>query len=230
MKDKEVQETAPVTAEAEDKVYVLDDGREASRSAYIRQEFKKGASRGDIAKALEVPYSIVYTATANMFNEKHPESGDVVRARGTLMADGSSRAEYFRTQVQAGVSRGQLAKEFDVPYATVYAATKEIKTGEEGERHGKVVLTEGPGAGMGRAEYIRQEFTNGRSRRDIANELKCDYAVVWASTRKLTETKEQAAEAASEDLSALNAQADVIEANEMEGAGTNGIEEAADNE
>lgn len=196
--------------------FILDDGREASRSAYIRQEFKKGKSRGEIAKELDVPYSIVYTATANMYNEKHPESGDVVRARGTLMADGSSRAEYFRKQVAAGVSRGQLAKEFDVPYATVYAATKEIKTGNEGQRHGKVILTEGPGAGMGRADYIRQEFLKGRSRRDIANELACDYAVVWAATRKLAESnQEQSTELAGQDIQALDEQADAVEASEM---------------
>ena len=210
---------------AEKQVFILDDGREASRSAFIRQEFKKDKSRGDIAKELNIPYSLVYTATANMYNVKHPESGDVVRARGTMLEDGTPRSEYFRKQVAAGVSRGELAKEFDIPYATVYAATKEIKTGAEGERHGRVTLTEGPGAGMARAAYIRQEVLKGRTRRDIANELACDYAVVWAAARKVATPGQ---EEAGEDMEALNAQADAIEASEM-GEDT-AYEEAADNE
>ncbi len=41
----------------------LEDGTEVSRSEYIRMQFAAGVSRGDIAKALDVPYSVVWQAT-----------------------------------------------------------------------------------------------------------------------------------------------------------------------
>lgn len=53
----------------------LEDGSTISRSAYIRQLFAAGTSRSDIAKELEVPYSVVWQATkieksdADKFNE-----------------------------------------------------------------------------------------------------------------------------------------------------------------
>jgi hypothetical protein len=179
-----VSENEQVQGEKEVQKYFLDNGQECSRSAYIRQEFLKGRSRGDIAKELGIPYGLVYTATANMTNEAHPGGPGVGRVgnRGTIMEDGTSRAEWLRQQVAAGRSRGDLAKELGIPYATVYAATKEIKVDSANEGHrGRVVMENG----MGRAEYIRQEFQKGRSRRDIANELHCDYAVVWAATKSL---------------------------------------------
>jgi predicted DNA-binding protein YlxM (UPF0122 family) len=41
----------------------LNDGTEVSRSEYIRMQFAAGVSRGDIAKELDVPYSVVWQAT-----------------------------------------------------------------------------------------------------------------------------------------------------------------------
>lgn len=41
----------------------LEDGTEISRNDYIRQRFADGVERGDIAKELDVPYSVVWQAT-----------------------------------------------------------------------------------------------------------------------------------------------------------------------
>lgn len=41
----------------------LEDGTEISRAAYIRRQAAAGVSRGDIAKELGVPYSVVWQAT-----------------------------------------------------------------------------------------------------------------------------------------------------------------------
>lgn len=41
----------------------LDNGETISRAEYIRRLFAEGKSRGDIAKMLEVPYSVVWQAT-----------------------------------------------------------------------------------------------------------------------------------------------------------------------
>ena len=199
---------------SEVKKFTLDDGTESSRSAYIRQEFNKGRSRGDITKELEVPYYIVYSATANMFNEAHPEGGGRAfgGARGTMVEHPEtgamvSRASLMREMVEAGTSRGEVAKQFEVPYATVYAATKEIKTGAEGTHGGKVMITDPEtGEEIARVDYIRAQFEAGKSRREIANELSCDYAVVWAATKEKKEDEvapeaegEESAEVASED-------------------------------
>ena len=169
------------------KLYHLKDGTEGSRSAYIRQEFLSNRPRGDIARELGVSYAVVYAATANMHNELtegHPGRGV---GRGVIMEDGRSRAEHMREMLQQGKTRGEIAKHFKCPYATVYAATKELLAeGKEGARthRGKVVITLEDGSSIGRAEHIRALHAAGKSRREIADELSCDYAIVWAATKK----------------------------------------------
>lgn len=194
-----VTETAtPVTEAAPvEKVVLLSDttGKEISRSAWIRQEFLKNRSRGDIAKQLGVAYGIVYSATANMTNEVHQATEGGAVARGVVMqhpetGENISRADYCREQVEKGRSRGELAKELGIAYATVYAATKDL-TPEGGNTFGGArVYVEVDGAAKPRAELIREMFAEGKSRREIANEIGCDYAVVWAATK---EKKEQPA-------------------------------------
>ena len=164
-------------------------GTEVSRSAHIRELFKGGLSRGEIAKELAVPYGTVYTATVNMFNDKHPEGGAVKQ----------TKASQIRELVELGLTRGAIAKELGVPYGTVYSATKGTPT-ENPRRHTvKVGDTD-----VSRAEYIRTQYKDGKSRREIANELHCDYAVVWAATRKLqleaAEATDETGLAAEEDF------------------------------
>lgn len=188
--------TTPVAKET----FKLDDGSEGSRSAYIRQEFKKDRSRNDIAKELKVAYYIVYAATANMFNAEHPEDGNTSGGRGTMVEDEESttepkamisRADAMRRDLDKGMTRGAIAKKYDVAYATVYAATKsETSSGEHG---GKITIELEDGSKVGRADYIRQLFAGGKTRREIANELKCDYAIVWAATKVKKDKKDDAA-------------------------------------
>jgi len=169
------------------KLYHLEDGTEGSRSAYIRQEFLKNRPRGDLAKELGVSYAVVYAATANMHNELTDGKPGRGVGRGVIMEDGRSRAEHMREMLQQGKTRGEIAKHFKCPYATVYAATKELLAeGKEGARahRGKVVITLEDGSSIGRAEHIRALHAAGKSRREIADKLDCDYAVVWAATKK----------------------------------------------
>lgn len=184
--DQEVMEQEEVET-VERQQFLLDDGTTGSRSAYIRQEFKKDKARADIAKELDVPYYVVYSATANMYNAAHPEEGT---GRGVMIEDPETgemiaRAEMFRKEFENGMSRGDIAKKYDVPYASVYSVTKD-KDGAEGSHGGKIMITLEDGTEVGRADYIRQLYAEGegKTRREIANELHCDYAVVWAATKE----------------------------------------------
>lgn len=217
---------APTVVKGEVAEMLLDTGAMGSRSAYIRQEFKKDRNRGDIAKELAVPYYIVYSATANMFNGAHPEGGGSTgSARGELVtitevgrvyiADGAAyegeeklisvaRPAFMRELVQNGMSRGDIAKLFDCPYATVYAATK-----EEGGTPGKVAritfVHPETMETVNRADYIRELFNAGKTRKEIAVHITkmtgelCDYSTVWAATKPVKEE----AEAITTDAEAL---------------------------
>lgn len=188
---------------SEAKEFTGDNGQLISRSAYIRQEFNKNRTRGDIAKELAVAYGIVYSATANMENSHHTNNGDGTVNRGAVVKvqtdDGEktmSRADYARQEVGKGRSRGDVSKELGVAYATVYAATKDIEVagGTAGGTARKLVEIEVDGVTkhVPRAQYIREEFKLGKTRRQIADELHCDYAVVWAATKGMTEGTELA--------------------------------------
>lgn len=177
--------------------YISDNtGKPISRSAYIRQEFLKDRPRGEIAKELGCAYGIVYSATANMENAVHKATEDGGTARGAVMEHPTTgemvaRADYCREQVEAGRSRGDLAKELGVAYATIYAATKE-QTPAGGAAGGSRVHVEVDGESKPRAQYIREQFEAGMTRREIANEIGCDYAVVWAATKTLVEKAKEA--------------------------------------
>jgi len=206
-------EEVVATPVKEKKVYIVDvDGVEQtlSQAAYARHLFKQDMSRGDIAKELGVPYYIAYSATANMFNAAHPESGEgVATHRGeavTITAvsrdfvadpaayDGDeklisvNRPDYMRELVKQNMSRGDVAKLLDCPYSTVYAATKEVANAS-GEKVGKIMV-EDPRTGetLPRVDVIRSMYEENKDkegiRREIANALHCDYAIVWAATKE----------------------------------------------
>lgn len=216
-------ETAEVmeTAEVEKTVYHLDDGTECSRSAFIRQEFNKGKSRQDIAKELGVKYYVVYSATANMFNEAHPADGagngrgsvlvakvnanfEFIDAEGNVVATEEEavqvpRADLMRELAEAGVSRSDIKEHFNVAYATVYAATKDSVEGTN-TRERKVVVDPETGEEVKRADYIRKLYAAGMERREIAKQLTMmtgdlvDYATVWAATKPKKDEVEEAAD------------------------------------
>lgn len=203
------------------KEFTLEDGTPCSRSAYIRQEFQKDRARKDIAEELGVKYYIVYSATANMFNKEHPEGGST-GGRGAVSAkvdkdfnfvdeDGNIvekeedaaqevRADIMRELFSEGVTRGEIKDHFDVPYATVYAATKDIEPPEGTVRGGKKTI-EHPETGeeVDRAEYIKELYQDGEgmTRREIAKHLTeisdefVDYSAVWLATKKDEEKEEE---------------------------------------
>lgn len=230
----QVRVDAVIIPAEEKAIYHLDDGSECSRSAYIRQEFKKDRDRKSIAKDLGVKYYIVYSATANMFNAVHPEEGGTAGSRGAVVAkvnkdlkfvdengnvevdeldaDGNvvinaetglpnkvaitaetaaqvQRAELMRELCTAGLTRSALKDYFEVPYATVYAATKEDNADGTTKSTKVTLIHPETGESIGRADYIRELFATGMDRRDIAKKLTkmtddlVDYATVWAATK-----------------------------------------------
>ncbi|MBT9167363.1 MAG: hypothetical protein DDT19_00692 [Syntrophomonadaceae bacterium] len=173
---------------------VLDTGEEGSRSAYIRQEFLKDRSRAELAAELNVPYYVVYSATTNMFNKVHPETvgrtgGGI---RGVMIEDPETgeiitRADAMRKMFAAGKTRTEIKEHFDSPYATVYAATKDMES-PEGTSRGRRAMVEdieNPGELIARTDLIRRLYNDGEgmTRREIADALKCDYSVVWATIK-----------------------------------------------
>jgi hypothetical protein len=169
----------------EDGKYQLEDGRVVSRAELIRELFNTDWHRRDIAKELDVPYNVVFQATANMTNKHHqPGRGGVAVAKTVTLPDGTEmpRAEYIRQEVAKGRSKAEIAKELGVSYSVVWNATKGMSEANKTQRH-YVELPDG--TKMPRTEYIRKRFAEGATRREIANELGCDYTVVWQATRTL---------------------------------------------
>ena len=96
-----------------------------SRNEWIQEQMAAGVSRGDIAKKLDMSYGVIYGLT---------KSAEGSRQRIELeLEDGTkvSRSEYIRMQFAAGKSRGEIAKELDVPYSVVWQATKTEKAAPE---------------------------------------------------------------------------------------------------
>ena len=203
VEQEQEQEKAPVQK------YVLDNGQEASRSEYIRQEFLKNKGRSEIAKELEVSYNIVFSATANMYNEKHPEGEGRKGGRSIMVKDPRDenaperpRSEIMKEMYAEGYTRSEIAVQFEVPYATVYGATKDIEPPEGTKTHGGKVMIEHPETGeqVARVDYIREQFAAGKKRREIANELTVDYSVVWMATRPEKDEEGEEGEEESPDL------------------------------
>jgi len=183
--------------------YFLDNGQECSRSAYIRQEFLKNKSRSEIAKELDVSYNIVFSATANMFNEKHPEgaTGRGSGGRSVIVEDPRDgqmkpRAQVMKELYAEGQTRAEIAKQFDVAYATVYGATKDVEPpeGSKAARTGRVMITHPEtGEKVARVDFIREQYALGKTRREIANMAGCDYTIVWMATKPVKEEGEEEA-------------------------------------
>lgn len=113
-----------------------------------------------------------------------------------------SRNEWIKEQVDAGMSRGDVAKILDLSYGVVYGLTKEA----ESSRTAHVIELE-DGTTVSRAEYIRMKAAEGVSRGDIAKELGVPYSVVWQATK----TEKTAQEKYEEIIKNLEAFADKME-------------------
>ena len=199
LKNEEVVEEVTENQEDQEEVnYVLDNGESCSRAEYIRQEFNKDRSRSDIMKELDVNYSIVYSATTNMFNEVH-KKGEKSQ-RSPTVEHPETQEKLPRNEVMKDLmenynwTRNEIGTHFEVSYGTVYGATKDIKG--DGERGGgrKIIITDpDTGEKIARTDYCKQKYEEGLSRREIANKLGCDYSAVWSATKEFSEGKEEEA-------------------------------------
>lgn len=114
-----------VNGEKVDDITSLGELHEVNRNEWIKKQVDQGASRGDIAKWLEMSYGVIYNITKDQ--EGTRQRVEITDENGNVM----SRAEYIRQQYAAGKSRGDIAKELDVPYNVVWQATKTTKTETE---------------------------------------------------------------------------------------------------
>lgn len=114
-----------VNGEAVDHTYAEGELTEKSRNEWIKEQVDAGVSRGDIAKLLNLSYGVIYGLTK--------EAEGTRTAHVVELDDGTTmpRAEYIRKRAAEGVSRGDIAKELDVPYSVVWQATKTEKSSQE---------------------------------------------------------------------------------------------------
>lgn len=121
-------EGAPVTfvnGEAVDVTYADEELTDKARNEWIKEMVEAGMSRGDIAKILDLSYGVVYGLTKEAEGTRTAHTVEL--EDGTVM----SRAEYIRKRAAEGVSRGDIAKELNVPYSVVWQATKTEKSAQE---------------------------------------------------------------------------------------------------
>lgn len=96
------------------------------------------------------------------------------------------RNTWIKEQVEAGVSRGDVASKLGLSYGVVYGLTKEIAGASQ--RH----EMEYDGELVSRSEYIRRRHTiDGLSKSEIAKELEVDYPVVWSALKSLKSDEEK---------------------------------------
>ena len=103
----------------------LGELEQADRNEWIIKKVQEGVSRGDVAKMLGMSYGVIYNITKDM--EGTREKHEITLEDGTVV----SRAEYIRMKYQEGMSRGDIAKELEVPYSVVWQATKVAKSDQE---------------------------------------------------------------------------------------------------
>lgn len=125
IKEVEGAQVTFVNGEAADVMYTDEELTDKSRNEWIKEMVDSGMSRGDVAKILDVSYGVVYGLT---------KEAEGARTAHTIeLEDGTviSRAEYIRKRAAEGVSRGDIAKELNVPYSVVWQATKTEKSAQE---------------------------------------------------------------------------------------------------
>jgi predicted DNA-binding protein (UPF0251 family) len=200
----------------DDRVWTLEDGTEVSKSEFIRHQFTEhNLSRKQISEQFDINYRTVYGATVNMVNDAEPTTrgrsaahikinitpeNEIVQGtaeEGFTVNDEAysgevievDRNEFIKAQVEAGVSRGVLAKQLGISYGVVYSITKDIAGASQ--RH----EVEYEGKTYSRSEYIRIRFQEGVSKADIAKELGVDYPVVWSALKSLKSNADKVADA-----------------------------------
>ena len=118
-------ETTFVNGVAVDVVYAAEELVTKDRNQWIKEQVAAGVSRGDVAKILDLSYGVIYGITKEQDGTR--ATHEVELEDGTKI----SRSEYIRRLLASGKTRGEIAKELDVPYSVVWQATKTEKTDAE---------------------------------------------------------------------------------------------------
>ena len=109
-----------------------------------------------------------------------------------------SRSAFIRQEFLKGRSRSEIAKELQVSYNIVFAATANMDNGTVGSvgRKGALAIIDGELAeklgvepGTSRKDYILQRIKEGVTRKQIAEELGVSYGVIYGVTKALEGVK-----------------------------------------
>jgi DNA invertase Pin-like site-specific DNA recombinase len=108
-----------------------------------------------------------------------------------------SKASLMREAFKSGKSRSEVAREFDVTYQTVFAATRGMEGGGGPSVGRQKIMVTHPDTGeeVARIDLIREMFEGGKSRGEIAKALNTTYQIVYQATKGA----EQAADEDDED-------------------------------
>lgn len=161
----------------------LDNGLVGTRADYIRQEFAKNKTRGEIAEEMGIDYAAVYAATANLTND-----AKATRAVKVIMVDDPEqpgelieRDALIIKMVKAGIPKKEVAKQMNLHIGTIYKVTKGV-AGVKGASGAKLVLPDG--TQVFRKEFLAEEFAKGLlTRRELANMYGLEYTQVFNATK-----------------------------------------------
>lgn len=170
----------PINFEVNDEgQYLVADRSPMSRRQFIQYLFTEAdMSRKDIAALLDLKGNQVYQATVNMENSHH--------GPGRGAGQGSNRAEKARDLARQGYTRPDIAKELEMSYGAVYAATKSLDVHSARNATKRIMLTvNGEEQEMTRPDAIRELARQGYTRPQIKEQLDVSYAVVWAATKNV---------------------------------------------
>jgi len=108
-------------------------GEMMPRAKAIRLMLEEGMSRGEVARALDIPYQIVYRVAKDA--GVGGGSGEA-RPRATVIYNGEERlrAEVIRELAAEGHTRAAIAKQLGVPYQVVYQTLKKGSGAPRGEQ------------------------------------------------------------------------------------------------
>jgi hypothetical protein len=104
---------------------------EVDRNTWIKEQIAAGKNRGDIAKALDLSYGVIYGITKEEQGTRQKYEVEVDDPQNPGQKITISRSEYIRRRVADGISKADIAKELGVEYSVVWQATKQLKTTEE---------------------------------------------------------------------------------------------------
>ena len=127
----------------------LEDGTEISRAAYIRRQAAAGVSRGDIAKELGVPYSVVWqaTKTEKSDQEKYEDAIKTLEHFAGKTSDEEAFADAIAT-----------LKAIQIPVKEAEATEEAVETATEGTE-GTEEAGEAPKKKKGRKKKSEAEAT-----------------------------------------------------------------------